>query len=704
VTADTFPETTADVHAPADEGDAARPARRGLLSERVRLVMLSFLMLFVELALIRWAGANILYLSYFSNLILLGSFLGIGLGFLWAGKGGRPLFPFTPIALAALVAFIRFFPVKVTVSGTELIFFNNLKRSGLPREVVLPIIFAAVAATMFFLADGVARAFSRFDHLVAYRLDLIGSVLGILAFSALSVLWLPPLAWGVVVVVLLGLLLLPRLGWTELLGLAALILVLVLLGSESFDRHTSWSSYYKVQWYPTADGYGVNVNGIPHQSSVKAEDNPLYTATFGTVVPRPPGRVLIIGAGGGNDVAAALAKGATRVDAVEIDRHLYELGRDHHPSHPYAGRAFLERSTQKWDRIQLALPDSLTLVTGQSSVRLESYLFTAEAAKTYRRHLAPGGVFSMYNYYRESWLVDRYASTLDQAFAHPPCVITIDPRTNYKLAVLLGSEDPSAINCTGAGRAVWQRGGGPGPVGDDRPFPYLRVRTIPVFYLETIALILLASVLAVLAVLGRHPMQAVRELRTYLDLFFMGAAFALLETKNVVQFALLFGTTWLVNALVFLGVLVSVLAAVAVAQRVTFRHPMRLYALLITGLLVAYFIPPHVLLELAVVPRFGAAATLAFLPIFTANLIFSQRFKQTASSVTSFGANLLGVMVGGTLEYLSLVTGYRNLLLVVALLYGLALVAGRRELAAGAQAGAAERERSVEAGVVGAPG
>src|SRR5688500_5192620 len=50
--------------------------------DRVRLLGLSFLMLFVELALIRWSGSNVLHLSYFSNFVLLGSFLGIGIGFL----------------------------------------------------------------------------------------------------------------------------------------------------------------------------------------------------------------------------------------------------------------------------------------------------------------------------------------------------------------------------------------------------------------------------------------------------------------------------------------------------------------------------------------------------------------------------------------------------------------------------------------------
>ncbi|TMB64713.1 MAG: spermidine synthase, partial [Chloroflexi bacterium] len=68
---------------------------------RVRLLALSFLMLFVELALIRWMGSNILYLSYFSNFILLASFLGIGLGFLRA-DARRHLFPFAATGLTVL--------------------------------------------------------------------------------------------------------------------------------------------------------------------------------------------------------------------------------------------------------------------------------------------------------------------------------------------------------------------------------------------------------------------------------------------------------------------------------------------------------------------------------------------------------------------------------------------------------------------------
>src|SRR2546422_7867304 len=94
-------------------------------SPRLRLVALSFLMLFLELALIRWTGSNVLYLSYFSNFILLASFLGIGVGFLRA-NARHDLFRFAPIGLAALVAFVRVFPVEIDRAGTELIFFGAL--------------------------------------------------------------------------------------------------------------------------------------------------------------------------------------------------------------------------------------------------------------------------------------------------------------------------------------------------------------------------------------------------------------------------------------------------------------------------------------------------------------------------------------------------------------------------------------------------
>src|SRR4051812_50069424 len=104
-------------------------------------------MLFLELALIRWLGANVLHLSYFSNIVLLGSFLGVGVGFLRAGRTQRlPLY--FPIVLAVLVVLVRTVPVTIDRSGSDLIFFTSLHTVGPPVWVVLPAVFIGVAGGM----------------------------------------------------------------------------------------------------------------------------------------------------------------------------------------------------------------------------------------------------------------------------------------------------------------------------------------------------------------------------------------------------------------------------------------------------------------------------------------------------------------------------------------------------------------------------
>ncbi len=274
----------------------------------------------------------------------------------------------------------------------------------------------------------------------------------------------------------------------------------------------------------------------------------------------------------------------------------------------------------------------------------------------------------MYNYYRTTWLRDRLANTLEVAFGHAPCA----DNEGFSLSMLSITINPSAMHCG----TVWQRPANVvAPATDDHPFVYLDGNSIPSLYLITLGLILLASIVLVRTVSGPY-----RRMAGYLDLFFMGAAFLLLETKNIVQFALLFGTTWFVNALVTAGVLVAVFAAVEVSRHVVIRRPALLYAGLLVALGVTWAIPPGSLLTLSPVPRFLAAVIIAFAPIFFANMVFSQRFRDTGDSTTAFGANLLGAMIGGILEYTALIIGYRWLLVLVALLYGLAFISGRRHL------------------------
>ncbi len=210
----------------------------------------------------------------------------------------------------------------------------------------------------------------------------------------------------------------------------------------------------------------------------------------------------------------------------------------------------------------------------------------------------------------------------------------------------------------------------PEPATDDHPFPYVQGRSVPSLYLWWLGAILLGSTVIVRVANG----APLRAMRGYADLFCMGAAFLLLEAKSVVQFALLFGTTWLVNSLVFAGILIAVMLAIEVARRARLPRPAVLYAALGLSLCVAWAIPPARLLGLAPAPRAVAGIVAAFAPVFLANLIFAQRFRDVGSSAVAFGANLLGAMLGGVLEYLAIVTGYRALLVPVAVLYALAYV------------------------------
>ena len=186
----------------------------------------------------------------------------------------------------------------------------------------------------------------------------------------------------------------------------------------------------------------INSNNIAHQAMINLE-----TSGMAYVLPyllsrdsqRPPIRdVLIIGAGSGNDVAAALRVGARRVDAVEVDPVIYDLGKRFHPNRPYQnprvqihiddGRNFLRKSDQKYDLIVYALVDSLVLHSGYSSIRLESFLFTREAFADIKSHLRPNGIFVAYNYFRQGWIIARLVQMTEEAFGRKPLVFSFPYR------------------------------------------------------------------------------------------------------------------------------------------------------------------------------------------------------------------------------------------------------------------------------------
>lgn len=693
--------------------------------------------LFLELALIRWSSAQVLYLSYVSNFVLISAFFGLGLGALLAAELAQRtrdrMVVAAPALLAAVLVGVALFETQVVVSGAELLYFQN-ENLGTRVSSWLVLALLGVLFVALFCSIGVAigRDLGRSAPLRAYSAEIGGSLFGIALFTLLALLGASPVLWfslgG------LGLLLLGARG-RRAVYLNAIILLVAVFTCAWVDDGALWSPYYRVRVLPGSPAparhprdpaagsprHRLQVNSITHQhiSDIRLRE-PFYEFPYRALgalplerhdlrylvdptpgadpkhVPRsrlPLERVLVVGAGNGTDTAFALAYGAKHVDAVEIDPLLAQIGRELQPNRPYQdprvklwvgdARTFLEKARGPYDLVVFGLPDSLTLASPYAGLRLESFLFTRETFARIRALLQPNhGLFVGYNYYREPWLVDRIARTIEAGFERAPKVL-IGPDRNLSAAFFAGpglSNVPPRLGDSWGFRWRGARAQHDATVpSDDWPFLYARRRAIPPHLVGSAAVMSGVALLTVLAVLFLPARRRARrepvELRELLPFFLMGVSFLLLETAGLVRMSLLFGSTWLVNALVFFAVLLMVLLANGVAAKLPLARPWRPFLLLFAALLLAWWLPPSALSGLPSALRYGTAASVLFVPILLANLVFSRAFKRTSRPAHAFGANLVGAVVGGCLENLSLVLGYRALFIVALGLYTLALVA-----------------------------
>jgi hypothetical protein len=428
-------------------------------------------------------------------------------------------------------------------------------------------------------------------------------------------------------------------------------------------------------------------------------------------------------------VQTALANGAKCVDAVEIDAVLYEIGRYDHPNRPYRdprveihiddGRNFVRKTSRKYDLVVYALVDSLVLHSGYSTLRLESFLLTEQAFRDIKARLKPGGVFAMYNWYRQGWVVERLEKMAHEVFGTKPIVFSrpysshVSSRVNLDSFsfIVVGNADSTVVDrirkklgdrgffwlrqgaspqetvltdygetprdVPGSERSAWAKVGlatvdttefGRLP-SDDWPFLYLREPRVPALNIRGIVMI---------AVLSLVILWRVAPMRTYRpngQMFFLGAGFMLLETKGVVHMALLFGSTWVVNSVVFFSILVMILLSnvfvLTVKPRTLWPH----YALLLTSLLVNAFVPMTDFLSLPGASKFVASCTVVFVPVFFAGVIFAAAFRGSHRPDVDFGSNIGGVILGGLSEYFSLVLGFNALLWIAIAFYLLSAVA-----------------------------
>ncbi len=434
------------------------------------LFLISGLVLFVELACIRWFPAHVMFLTFFTNTVLLACFVGMSIGCLLADRPTR-LINKTPLMLAlAMLAggIVLVLQGKlqrhVDVAGQanpDVVFFGTEGHSlrdvefRVPVELVMGVFFVLIALVMVGPGQEMGRAFGRVaSRAQAYAFNLLGSLAGIALFAACSYLQLSPVLWfGLSALGLAYFLLQAPTSATEsrwvryaLLGFSLLVtLPTSTTTSRGFvDFEVTWSPYYRIDYHPT-NGH-ITTNLIGHQAIIpreKAATEPysipylLHRDTRGADGARAwPEfkRILIIGAGSGNDLSRALywTGPDARIDAVEIDPVIQAKGVAHNPDKPYQdprvtvhlndGRNFLRRAPSgEYDLVIFALVDSLVLHSGYSNLRLESFLFTAESMQDVHRVLKPTGVAAIYNYFRQGWIAVRLRSILRDAFGGDPC-------------------------------------------------------------------------------------------------------------------------------------------------------------------------------------------------------------------------------------------------------------------------------------------
>jgi hypothetical protein len=658
---------------------------------RTRIFLVSFTLLFFELLCIRWIPAYVRYLSYFTNFILLASFLGMGVGILAARRATFRFPPFSTLvlALAAVVALNRF---ELNISSTDVLYFGS-GTTGFARAesfILLPLIFTFVAAAFIPLARSLGLLFTKTEPLTAYTFDILGSLAGTAAFFLIAYFSLPPVFWfGALALLILSL------GERRTFLMTALPVIAAAAIALLLQRNTHWSPYYKITLTPAQpSGYELDVNSIGHQSMIPWQSKePFYRRVYELFPDARFEHALILGAGTGSDTATALAHGVQKITAVEIDPVIQKLGAQLHPDHPYSdlrvtlvnndGRVFLRHTKEKYDLIIFALPDSLTLTSSIANLRLESFLFTQDSLNSAREALASNGVLVLYNYYREPWLIEKLAGMVSHTFGQDSFVSTYGgegrgaviingPRLATSSAVKAGpyreqsATDATRLRVTGEG--LMGTSSIP-PATDDWPFVYLPHKSFPALYLRGLAVVVAISLAGIWWIAPRGTLR-----RFDWKMFFLGAAFALLEVKALITFALLFGSTWIVNSLVFFAILFSVLLAVRVNTAFRLRRIRVFYVFLFAMLVLNLSVRPETLLFANVFARYLTASLLIFAPVFLANVIFSHAFRDTETADVAFASNLLGIMTGGMLEYLSMLLGYHALLWFVIAFYALAMV------------------------------
>ena len=701
----------------------------------VRISLISFLILFLELLVIRLVSTEIRIFAYLANLVLLATFVGSGLGMLTRRK--LPL-SITAVSLTLLTlvlvtqTIVRLPTLEFRLfSGiTELlaplseayIWFqvDTVSRLGIIIGTLLTVvIFGLIMAVFMPLGQFLGLILNQARQpLLAYSVNIAASLAGMWAFYLWSNLGLSPFLGLVTAQVLLIALITDRI--VRLYGVAAVLAGLVLLAPRSAHQPqekpvTFWSPYQKLTLSIIQDknphraqGWYLEVNNVGYMGLLdlsayaveqrlpaietwlkdkkRLADLPFINQYDLPYKFKPEAKqVLIIGGGAGNDAAAAVRANIASVDLVEIDPQIVAIGRKYHVESPYDqqnvtvyvndGRAFLETTRRTYDAVVMGLADSHALSSSLTNVQLDNYLYTLEALRQVKAVLKPDGILLLSFEVTRPWIGARLQQTITQAFGYPPAIFEVrsDGAFGWGGIVFVNGKDTQTV------AKILQSQPALADFITRHAKDYAPVAIIsltdnwPYIYLDQPRLPLLHLVVAGIIITSLWWLKG-----------------RLLSAKNGIDWPFFFlGAGFMVyefqniskSSLIFgntwmtnLFIITGVLSLILAANLAVAKKWIGLkwgITLLLASLGAQLLVPTAWFNTLSGTIKAVAAIGWLNLPHFFSGIVFAHLFVKTKSKALALGSNLLGSAIGGFLEILSFLWGMQSLVYVAILLYAL---------------------------------
>ncbi len=388
-----------------------------------------------------------------------------------------------------------------------------------------------------------------------------------------------------------------------------------------------------------------------------------------------PNSALIVGAGAGQNVSSALAAGLTDIDAVEIDPVILNIGRKYNPDYQSPrvhlicddARHYFAHCQKHYDVIDFSTLDSHAVAGLGSSVRVDMYIYSKESIQRALSLLTDKGTLVCSFAAVAPWMKDRLYATFKEAAGYPPLCLQ-----GKFLSMLYFLGNPVKDGSLASNPALTDHYGRPSVsdehqriLTDDWPYLYVRTDVIDYPYLLVVAEIILLSVFG-----ARRFLFSNRDLLNW-QMFFLGAAFMLLELHAIIFLSLLYGATWITSAIVISSILLMIAGANALVlkyESLFSSHPLISYVALIASVLVNYAVPGEQMLSMGAIGHV-IATLMAVLPLAFAALVFANSFRKAQNISGALAFNLFGAVIGGLLEYVSIYTGIRSLLIVSLALY-----------------------------------